>query len=50
MEARRLLGQRGKDPRPALCQPEVCFYLQSRLPTPRPKNSFERRVPLVEKI
>lgn len=38
MEARRLLGPHGKDLRPGLCQPEVCFCLQLSLPTPRPKN------------
>lgn len=45
-----LPGQSGRGPRPTPRQPELCFYLSSRLPTLRPKNSFERRVPLVEKI
>lgn len=49
-EARGLPGQSGRGPRPAPRQPELCFYLSSRLPTLCPKNSFERRVPLVEKI
>lgn len=43
-------GQSGRGPSPTPRQPEPCFYLSSRLPTLRPQNSFERRVPLVEKI